>query len=138
MKTTITLPLGARLAAERAYADMPRGRRSDPAHVAEVILIAAAPFMAPVVARMGRGRITETGAKDIFRYWLAGESTAELADRFAVTRRTITTYVRRGLVRARTRIAAGTSVATIAAENQVRPDVVRAAIAGWESRYAAA
>lgn len=133
----ITLPLGARLAAERAYADIPRGRRNDPGYVSEVILTAAAPFMAPVVAQMGRGRITDTGAKDIFRRWLAGETMASLADRFAVSRPTITKHLHRGLARATTRIAAGTSIATIAAENQVRPDVIRDAIANWEARNAA-
>lgn len=133
----ITLPLGARIAAERAYADIPRGRRNDPAHVAQVILVAAAPFMAPVVAQMGRGRITDTGAKDILRYWLAGETIATLADQFAVSRPTITKHLHRGLTRATTRIAAGTAIATIAAENQVRPDVVRDAIANWEARHAA-
>lgn len=133
----ITLPLGARIAAERAYAGIPRGRRNDPGHVAEVVLAAAAPFMAPVVAQMGRGRITDMGAKDILRYWLAGETVAALADRFAVSRPTITKHLHRGLARATTRIAAGTSIATIAAENQVRPDVVRDAIANWEARHAA-
>lgn len=137
MNHPITLPLGARLAAERAYADIPRERRNDHAHVAETILTAAAPFMASVVAQMGRGRITETGAKDILRYWLVGESVAALADRFAVSRPTITKYVHRGLTRAATRIAAGTPIARIAAENQVRPDVVRDAITDWVGRNAA-
>lgn len=137
MKIPTTLPLGARLAAERAYADMPRKYRSDPARVAEVVLLAAAPFMAPVVAQMGRGRITETGAKDVFRYWLSGETTRTLADRFAVSTSTIVKYVNRALTRSATRIANGIPVATIAAENQVTSAVIVAAIAGWEARRAA-
>lgn len=134
---TITLPLGARLAAERAYADMPRDRRRDPAHVAEVILTAAAPFMAPVVAQLGRGRITPTGSADIFRYWLAGQTPAELADRYAVTRQTINNHLRRCCDRARTRLDAGVPVGVIAAENQVTPSTVRAMLGIEEERHVA-
>jgi hypothetical protein len=133
----ITLPLGARLAAERAYADMPREHRRDPARVAEVLLIAAAPFMAPVVAQLGRGRITEIGAADILRHWLAGQTTTALADRFAVTQQTINKYVQRGLLRARTRLAAGTLIGTIAAENQITPTALRAVLDAEEARRAA-
>jgi len=125
---TITLTLGARLAAERAYANMPREHRNNPAHVAEVILTAAAPFMAPTVAAMGRTRITPTGAADIFRYWLTGKSTVELADRFAVSTETITKYVQRGLNRTRTRLASGVPIGTIAVENQTTPAAIRAVL----------
>ena len=134
---TITLPLGARLAAERAYADMPREHRRDSAHVAEVLLTAAAPFMAPVVAQLGRGRITETGASDIFRRFLRGETTAALADRYAVTTQTINKYVQRGLLRTRTRLAAGTTIGTIAAENQVAKAALRSVLDLEEARRAA-
>lgn len=134
---TITLPLGARLAAERAYAEMPREHRRDPAHVAEVLLIAAAPFMAPVVAQLGRGRITPDGAADIFRYWLSGTTPAALADRYAVTTQTINKYVQRGLLRARTRLAAGIPIGTIAAENQITPVALRAVLDAEEARRAA-
>lgn len=134
---TITLPLGARLAAERAYANMPRRHRNDPAHVAEVILTAAAPFMAPTVAAMGRTRIDATGAADIYRRWLTGASTAELADRFAVSTSTITKYVQRGLNRTRTRLAAGVPIGTIAAENQTTPAAIRAALDAQAARRAA-
>lgn len=137
MKTKIKLTLGARLAAEHAYTNMSSEARRDPSRVAEVILTAAAPYMGPVVAQFGQGQITETGAKDIFRYWLSGQSTAKLADRFAVSTRTINEYVTRGLVRARSRIAAGTPIATIAAENQTTPAAIRAAIDIWEARHAA-
>lgn len=137
MKIAITLPLGARLAAERAYANMPRGHRNDPAHVAELILIAAAPFMAPVVAQMGRGRITPDGAKDIFRYWLSGMTPAEIADRYAVTTQTIHKYVRRGLLRTRIRLAAGIPIGAIAAENQIAPSALRAVLDAEEARHAA-
>jgi hypothetical protein len=125
---TVTLPLGARLAAERAYADMPRVHRRDPAHVAEVILTAAAPFMAPVMAQLGRGRINDTGASDIFRRWMSGDTTAELADRYAVTQQTINKYIRRGLIRTRTRLAAGTPAGTIAAENRITTAALRAVL----------
>jgi DNA-binding CsgD family transcriptional regulator len=134
---TITLPLGARLAAEQAYANMPREHRNNPAHVADVILTAAAPFMAPVVAAMGRTRITPTGAADIFRYWLTGKTTAELADWFAVSTSTITKYVQRGLTRTRTRLAAGVPIGTIAIENQTTPAAIRAALDVQEIRHAA-
>lgn len=137
MKRTITLPLGARLAAEKAYANMQRVRRSDPAYVAEVILTAAAPFMAPVLAQLGRGRVSEDGARDIFRLWLSGVSSSELAGRFAVTPQTISKYVRRGMTRTATRLASGASAATIAAENQVPPSVIASAISDWEARHAA-
>lgn len=133
----ITLPLGARLAAERAYAEMPRKHRSNPAHVAEVILIAAAPFMAPVVAQLGRGRITPDGAADIFRYWLTGMTLAALADQYAVTTQTIHKYVQRGLIRTRTRLAAGVPIGTIAAENQIAPSALRAVLDAQEARHAA-
>jgi hypothetical protein len=134
---TITLPLGARLAAERAYADMPREYRRDPAHVAEVILTAAAPFMAPVMAQFGRGRINDTGAADIFRRWLSGDTAAELADRYAVTAQTINKYVQRGLLRTRSRLTAGTTIGTIAAENQITPAALRAVLDLDGSRHAA-
>jgi hypothetical protein len=134
---TIALPLGARLAAERAYADMPREHRRDPARVAEALLTAAAPFMAPVVAQLGRGRITETGASDIFRRWLSGETRAALADRYAVTTPTINKYVQRGLLRTRTRLAAGVPIVTIAAENQITSTALHAALDLEEARRAA-
>lgn len=137
MKTKITLPLGARLAAEYAYANLPAERRGDRAYVAEVILIAAAPFMAPVVAQLGRCRISETSSKDILRYRLAGQTVAELADRFAVSESTIIRHVNRGLSRAGARVASGTSIATIAAENQVPPSAVRVALANWWGRRVA-
>jgi hypothetical protein len=125
---TIAIPLGARLAAERAYADMPREHRRDPARVAEVLLTAAAPFMAPVVAQLGRGRITEIGASDIFRRWLSGETHAALADRYAVTTPTINKYVQRGLFRTRIRLAADVPIGTIAAENRITSTALRAAL----------
>jgi len=134
---TITLPLGARLAAERAYACMPREHRHDPARVAETLLIAAAPFMAPVVAQLGRGRITESGARGIFRLWLSGTNTAALADRYAVTPQTINKYVQRGLLRTRTRLAAGTPIGTIAAENQITTTALRAVLDAEEARRVA-
>jgi DNA-directed RNA polymerase specialized sigma24 family protein len=134
---TITLPLGARLAAERAYNDLPREHRRDPGRVAEALLTAAVPFMAPAVAQLGRGRITPDGAADILRYWLSGQTTAALADRFAVTPQTINKYVQRGLLRTRKRLAAGTPIGTIAAENQVTPTALRAVLDNEEARRAA-
>lgn len=124
----IDLPLGARIAAERAYADMPREHRNDPAHVAEVILLAAAPFMAPVVAQLGRTRVTETAAADIFRHWLAGKSPRVLSSQYAVSDTTIKKYVRRGVERSQTRIVAGTPASVIAAENQVSVAALLAAL----------
>jgi hypothetical protein len=132
----ITLPLGARLAAERAYANMPLASRRDPARVAEVLLAAAAPFMGPAVAQLGQRRINPDGAADIFRRFLAGETTAALADRYAVTTVTINKYIQRGLVRARTRVAAGVPIGTIAAENQVAPTALRAVLDMEEIRCA--
>lgn len=129
----ITLPLGARLAAEWAYTHIPREDRRDPAHVAEVLLTAAAPFMAPVVAQLGRRRINGTGAADIFRYWLTGMTTAELADRYAVTKQTINKYIQRGLTRTRTRLAGGTPIGTIAAENQITVVRLRAMLGAEEA-----
>lgn len=133
---TITLPLGARLAAERAYSEMPREHRRDPGRVAEILLVAAAPFMGPVVAQLGRCRITETGSSDIFRLWLSGETPAELADRYAVTTQTINKYVQRGLARTQIRLAAGTTIGTIAAENQVTATALRAVLDMEEARHA--
>jgi hypothetical protein len=133
----INLPLGARLAAEQAYADMPREHRRDPARVAEILLTAAAPFMAPVVAQLGRGRVTDTGAADIFRRWLMGETYATLADRYAVTTQTIGKYVQRGLMRTRTRLTSGVQIGVIAAENQITSVALRAVLDVEEARRAA-
>lgn len=134
---TITLPLGARLAAEHAYAELPNDQRSDPARVAEVLLIAAAPFMAPVVAQLGRGRISPTSATEIFRQWLSGASMEVLAGEYAVTRPTISKYVQRGLIRTRTRLAAGVPLVVVAAENQIRSSALRAVLNAEEARRAA-
>lgn len=134
---TITLPLGARLAAEHAYAELPNDQRSDPARVAEVLLIAAAPFMAPVVAQLGRGRINAAGAARIFRQWLSGASMEVLAGEYAVTRPTISKYVQRGLIRTRTRLAAGVPLVVVAAENQIRSSALRAVLNAEEARRAA-
>lgn len=132
----ITLPLGARLAAERAYAEMSHEHRRDPKRVAEVLLAAAAPFMGPAVAQLGRGRISTDGASDIFRAWLTGVAPSELADRYAVTPQTINKYIKRGLARAQTRLASGTAIGTIAAENQVTVVALRAVLEMEEARRA--
>lgn len=124
----ITLPLGARLAAEHAYENLTPASRRDPAHVAKALLTAAAPFMAPVVAQLGRCRINPDGAADILQRFLAGESTATIADRYAVTPATVNKYIQRGMTRTRIRVAAGVPVGTIAAENRVTSAVVVAAL----------
>ena len=131
----MALPSGALLAAERAYNELPRKHRRDPRRVAETVLAAAAPFMAPAVAQLGRCRINETGAADIFRYWLHGERTSDIATRYAVTSQTINRYVKRGLDRTRARLAGGVPIAVIATENQVPGTAILAALTMEENRH---
>lgn len=133
----IDLPQGAIIAAERAYVELPREHRRDAERVARAILTAAAPFMAPAVAQLGRCRINQTGAADIFHRWLCGERPRDIAARYAVTPQTINRHIERGRVRARARVAGGVPVAVIAMEHQVPVPSVQFAIEMREASHAA-
>lgn len=109
-----TIPLGALLAAEHAYASLDEHQRNQPALVAELLLQAAAPFTGPIAAQLGRGRITERASAEIFRDHLKGVSAKHLADIYAVTPQTIFKHIRRRVQRELARSRAGVPVARIA------------------------
>lgn len=128
------IPTGAQLAAEAAWAKLTPTQRRDRQQVARALLEAAVPFLGPAVAQLGQCRIGDEEAKAIFRLWLAGSSTAELANRYAVTKQTINKHLRRAIDRTRVRLVAGVSVLVIARENQTTPAAVVAAIDSWRFR----
>lgn len=133
MTTPTTLPLGARLAAERAYTNLSTAQRRNPALVAEALLTAAAPFIG-----RSQGHLDKIESRDIFRLWLTGEPVAMLANRFGVTRTTITNHIRRHVTRTLRRIEHGTRISVVAMENQVSASEVSTALADWETRHGAA
>lgn len=110
------IPLGARLAAEHAYAALDDDQRAQPALVAERLLQAAAPFVGPIAAQLGRGRITEQASADILRSYLKGVSSERLADTYAVTTQTINAHIRRRIRRELARSRSGVAVARISRE----------------------
>lgn len=108
------IPLGALLAAERAYAELDDEQLAQPALVAERLLQAAAPFVGPIAAQLGYGRISAEASTDILRDHLKGISTKQLADTYAVSTRTIQVHIRRRLRYELARSRAGVPVARIA------------------------
>jgi hypothetical protein len=110
------IPLGALLAAERAYDALDDEQRSHPDIVAKRLLQAAAPFAGPIAAQLGRGRIDERAGADILGRYLRGTSRDRLADVYAVTTKTIGNHIRRRVRRELARSRAGVPVSRIARE----------------------
>lgn len=110
------IPLGALLAAEHAYERIPEETRADGALVAELLLQAAAPFVGPIAAQLGRGRIGEETSHKIFGEYLRGTPISVLADRYAVTPPTIRKHLARRARTALIRHQGGVSVPLMAKE----------------------
>jgi hypothetical protein len=125
MTTPATIPLGALLAAEHAYTAIGDAGRADPATVAEMIIRAAVPFLAPALAQMGRGRLTPEASHTAVSAYLRGTQVADLADLYAVTPQTIRRHITRHLDTIITRHRHGVTLARIAIGYHCSPQTLR-------------
>lgn len=117
----ITIPTGAIMAGEQAYANITPAARRDPSLVVAAIAHAIAPYMTPVLAQLGRGRVSHNAARAIFSAYLRGQTIRTLAATYGVTGQTIRTHIRRTAQGAARRYRRGTPIARIAAEYQCAP-----------------
>lgn len=112
--TQTTIPLGALLAAEHAYTAATTTDRADPATIAEMIVRAAIPFLAPALAQMGRGQLTPETSHAVASAYLRGTQVSALADLYAVSQQTIRRHINRHLDTILTRHRHGVTLARIA------------------------
>jgi hypothetical protein len=114
----IRIPTGAIMAGERAYANITPERRRDPSIVVAAIAHAVAPYMTPVLAQLGRGRVSPDAARAIFGAYLRGQTVSHLSEVYGVTGQTIRNHIRRTAQGAARRYRYGTPLSRIAAEYQ--------------------
>lgn len=130
-----TIPLGALVAAERAYDKLTPIQRGSSEHVAGVLLQAAAPYLAPLASQLGRRKLGPEVIAEIVRGYLAGTSTLQLASNYGVTPQTVRTHLRRQLWRHSERIRSGIPKRKIAQELRCTVPTLEAALT-WAKRSA--